>query len=141
MAQLTERQLDLFREPNYAVVATLTADGSPHMSVMWVDEEGGRPRFNTTTDRAKNRHAGRDPRVSILVMDRHDPYCYIQVEGLAELSEDGAREHVNQLPRKYRGGDFPVAENRVMVSVSPTRVYEYTHGPPPVVPSSEKPQG
>jgi PPOX class probable F420-dependent enzyme len=124
MAQLTEGQLDLFRKPNYAVVATLTAEGSPHMSVMWVDEEDGRPRFNTTTDRAKNRHLGRDPRVSILVVDRDNPYRYVHVEGLAELSEDGAREHVDRLSRKYRGGDFPGADNRVMVSVSPTRVYD-----------------
>jgi general stress protein 26 len=48
VAELTEEQLDLFRQPNYAVVATLTAEGSPHMSVMCVDEEDGHPRFNTT---------------------------------------------------------------------------------------------
>jgi PPOX class probable F420-dependent enzyme len=139
VAQLTEEQLDLFRRPNYAVVATLTAEGSPHMSVMWVDEKDGDPRFNTTTERAKNRHARRDPRVSILVMDRDDPYRYLHVEGLAELSEDGADEHVNQLSRKYRGGDFPERKNRVTVSVKPTRVYEFTYGPPPVVSTGETP--
>jgi PPOX class probable F420-dependent enzyme len=141
VAQLTDDQLELFRQRNFAVVATLNGEGSPHMSVMWVDEKEGRPRFNTTTERAKNRHAERDPRVSILVIDRDNPYHYLHVEGLAELSEAGAVEHVNELSRKYRGGDYPQPTDRVTVSVNPSRVYEFTHGPPPVVATTETAPG
>jgi hypothetical protein len=40
---LTDEQSRLFREPNFAVVTTLKADGMPQTSVVWVDEED--PRF------------------------------------------------------------------------------------------------
>jgi PPOX class probable F420-dependent enzyme len=128
---LTDEQAELFREPNFAVATTLKPDGAPQTSVVWVDEEDGRPIFNTTNARAKGRHLRRDPRVSVLVWDRADPYRYIEVEGLAELDETGAIDHINKLARKYRGTDFPRPQNRVIVRVSPSRIHDYLDGPPP----------
>ena len=119
MLTLTEEQAELFREPNFAVATTLKADGTPQTSVVWVDEEGGRPVFNTTKARAKGRHLRRDPRVSVLVWQRSDPYRYIEVEGIAELDEDGAIAHIHKLSHKYRGTDFPPPEDRLIVPHQP----------------------
>jgi hypothetical protein len=66
---LTNEQADLFREPNFAVAATLKTDGTPQTSVVWVGEENGRPVFNTNA-RAKGRHLRWDSRLSLLVWDR-----------------------------------------------------------------------
>jgi PPOX class probable F420-dependent enzyme len=127
---LTDEQSRLFREPNFAVVTTLKVDGMPQTSVVWVDEEDGHPVFNTTSSRAKGRHLRRDSRVSVLVWDREDPYRYIEVEGFAELDEEGAGDHINRLSHKYRGTDFPRMQDRVIVRVTPCRIHDYLDGPP-----------
>jgi len=88
--------------------------------------------FTTTNARAKGRHLRRDPRVSVLVWDRADPYRYIKVEGIAELGQDGATGYINRLSNKYRGTDFPThPQNRVIVRVSPSRIHDYLDGPSP----------
>jgi PPOX class probable F420-dependent enzyme len=128
---LSEQQRELFREPNFAVATTLRSDGTPHASVVWVDEEDGRPTFNTTNTRAKARHLRNDRRVTLLVWDRADPYRYLEVEGIAELNEERAADHINRLSHKYRGHDFPGPSDRVIVRVTPVRVFDYLDGPPP----------
>ena len=80
--------------------------------------------FNTTKARAKGRHLRRDPRVSVLVWQRSDPYRYIEVEGIAELDEDGAIAHIHKLSHKYRGTDFPRPEDRLIVRISPSRIHD-----------------
>jgi PPOX class probable F420-dependent enzyme len=44
--------------------------------------------FNTGKDTAKGRALARDPRVVICVDDPHPPYSFVQVQGVASLSED-----------------------------------------------------
>ena len=125
MAELTDLQAQLFREQNFAAVTTLKPDGTPQTSIVWIDEEDGRPVFNTTNSRAKGRHLRRDPRVNITVWDREDPYTYVEVEGIAELDEEGANEHISKLSQKYTGKDFHTPTDRVIVRVTPVRVHEY----------------
>jgi PPOX class probable F420-dependent enzyme len=123
--KLTPEQAQFFRETNYAAVTTLKQDGSPQTSIVWVDEEDGRPVFNTTNSRAKGRHLRRDPRVNVTVWDREDPYSYVEVEGIAELDEEGANDHIHKLSHKYRGADFHTPRDRLIVRVTPVRVHEY----------------
>src|SRR3954468_21598859 len=125
MVQLTDAQVALMRAPNFAAVATLKENGMPQTSIVWIDTDGEHAIFNTRKDRAKWRHLRRDPRVSVSVIDREDPYRYIEIEGIAELALDGANDHINELSRKYRGIDFHTPENRVIVKVTPQRVYGY----------------
>jgi PPOX class probable F420-dependent enzyme len=122
MTALTNDQVQLLREPNFAAVTTLKADGTPQTSIVWIDEEDGRPVFNTKPGRAKGKHLRRDPRVNVTVWDRNDPYHYVEVEGIAE---QGANDHINKLSQKYRGTDFHTPSDRVIVRVTPTRVLEY----------------
>jgi len=46
--------------------------------------------FNTGKDTAKGRALARDPRVAICVDLEEPPYAFIQVQGVAELSEEPA---------------------------------------------------
>ena len=125
MAQLTEDQLSLFRATNYAVATTLGPDGSPQSTIVWVDEEDGRPVFNTTNRRAKGRNLRRDPRVSVLVWDEDDPYRYVEVEGDAELEDDVDTRNMHAMSRKYTGKDFHTPVDRLIVRVTPRRIYDY----------------
>jgi PPOX class probable F420-dependent enzyme len=125
--RVTDEQAAFLREPNYAVVATLRSDGSPHQTVTWVDWDGEHVLVNTSEERAKRQYLERDARVSVLVLDRENPYRWLSISGRAELSSEGAAEHVNELAHKYRRQDyrFREGEERVLVRVKPERVTTY----------------
>lgn len=127
MATLTDKQAALFRGKNWATVVTLRADGSPHATPVWIDTDGDNVLFNTAIGRAKERHLRRDPRVSVTVLPAEDQQSgYVSVSGTAELSEDGAKEHIDKLAHKYLGVDeYPYlqpGERRVIVKITPDKV-------------------
>ena len=126
MAKLTQAQIELMRGNNFAAVATLKEDGTPQTSIVWLDTDGENVVFNTTNARAKGRHLRRDPRVSVSVFDPESVYDYFEVEGTAELVLDGADEHISELSRKYTGKDFHTPKDRVIVKVTPRRIFDYT---------------
>lgn len=127
MARLTDEQAALFLDDNYAVVATLRADGSPHQTATWVGWDGEHVLFNITVTRKKYEELQRDPRVSVFVFDGNNPYRWVTVSGTADMTLDGAEEHIHALSRKYRGRDYVLGpgEQRVVVRVTPQRVTAY----------------
>jgi PPOX class probable F420-dependent enzyme len=127
-AALTEAQAQLFLEPNYGVAATIRPDGTPQLSVVWVDWDGEHVLFNTAEGRQKPAYLRRDPRVTVFVMDRDDPYRWISVTGHAELTEEGAEGHIHKLSKKYTGRErysLREGERRLLVKVTPERVNAY----------------
>ena len=126
MATLSEQQARFFTEKNFGHVATIRDDGTPHVSPVWVDYDGERVLFNTAVGRAKERHLRRDPRVTVSVADQDDPYKYVEVSGTAELTEEGADEHIDKMAKKYRDLDtYPwraPGERRILVKITPARV-------------------
>jgi PPOX class probable F420-dependent enzyme len=127
MAKLTEGQANLLRNKNWGTVTTLRADGSPHATPVWIDTDGEHVLFNTSIGRAKERELRRDPRVAVTVLPAEDQQSgYVSVTGTAELSEEGAKEHIDKLAKKYLGVDeYPYlqpGERRVIVTVTPDRV-------------------
>jgi PPOX class probable F420-dependent enzyme len=124
MAKLTEGQADLFKGKNLATVATIRRDGSPHLTPVWIDWDGEDVLFNTAEGRAKPRHIRRNPVVGVEVIDGHDPYRWVSVTGPAEIVEEGAVEHIQELSRRYTGRDFDLRadQKRLIVRVKPERV-------------------
>ncbi len=110
---------------NFAVVATMNEDGSPHTSVIWVDRDGDTLVFTTTAQRRKGRNLARDPRVSVTVLDSQNPYRTIDIAGTAELVPDPDKELPARLSRKYVG-ELPPPEpsevQRWIVRVIPDRI-------------------
>ena len=125
MATLSEKQLELLRGKNFGVVGTVGEDGRPQTSVVWVDTDGERVVFNTKPSRAKGRNLVRDPRLSITVWDNEDPYRYFEVEGVAELDEEDAGKHINDLSLQYEDRPFHTPTERVIVRVNATRVLDH----------------
>jgi PPOX class probable F420-dependent enzyme len=126
MAQLTEKQKEFLDNPYVGVVTTLRPDGSPHATVVWVDREDGRVSFNTAYGRRKPAEIENDPRVSLLVLDPSDPYRWVEIDGRAKLTTDGADAQIDRLAKKYLGKDeYPFRkadEKRVRVEIEPHRV-------------------
>lgn len=124
-ATLTDDQAKLFLEPNIGLVATIRPDGTPQVTPVWVDWDGEHVLFNTAAGRWKPRNIERDPRVTVTVVNRDDPYSWVSVTGPAELIEEGAVEHIDKLARKYTGREsfgLPDGEKRLLVRVTPERV-------------------
>ncbi len=88
-------------------MATLTADGSPQTSIVWIKRDGDDVLFSTVVGRAKERHLKRDPRVSITVLDHENPYRYAEFRGTASLTTEGGFDLINELAHKYIDKDYP----------------------------------
>ncbi len=69
--------------PEIWYVATVDADGAPHVSPMWVGLDGDLLFFNTAVGRVKERNLRRDPRVCLSHADRADLYDRVQIRGRA----------------------------------------------------------
>jgi len=70
-------------------LATVRADGRPHVVPIWFDlDNENRLYFSTwhTTVKAKNMR--RDPRVCICVDDERPPFTFAMLEGTAEFIDD-----------------------------------------------------
>lgn len=67
-----------------------SASGQPLVAPVWFIVDGGDLVFNTGKGTAKGRALARDPRTAICVDLEQPPYAFIQVQGVAELSEDPA---------------------------------------------------
>jgi PPOX class probable F420-dependent enzyme len=131
-AQLPESAQKLFREPNFAHLATLMSDGSPQVTPVWVDFDGKYILVNTAEGRRKPKNIRRDPRVAIDVIAHNDPYQMVTVRGrVVEVTNEGADEHIDKLAKKYLGQDkYPFrapGERRVMLKIEP----EYVAAWPP----------
>jgi PPOX class probable F420-dependent enzyme len=79
------------RPPHTGKLATVRADGRPHLAPVWYDvDEDETIVFNTGATTVKGRNLQRDPRASLCVDDERPPFSFVVVEGVAELSDDPA---------------------------------------------------
>jgi PPOX class probable F420-dependent enzyme len=127
LARLTEEQRAFLREnPFPGTVTTLRPDGSPHSTVVWVDEVEGEVWFNTALGRTKERNLRRDPRASLLVVDPSSQYRWVAVDGATTFQEEQADAHIDKLAKKYLGQErYPwhdARQTRIIVRIRPQRV-------------------
>jgi PPOX class probable F420-dependent enzyme len=114
---------------SFASVATLMPDGSPHVSVMWVDSDGENIILNSAEGRVKTNNLRNDHRVAIAITDSENPYKQAMIRGtVVEDTHDGAMEHTDVLAKKYLGLDkYPYhqpGDVRVIFKVKPESVYK-----------------
>jgi PPOX class probable F420-dependent enzyme len=125
MAALTDHAREVLAAPNFAFLAELMPDGSPHVSPVWSDVEGDLVLVNTAKGRLKERNIRRDPRVAISISPRDDPYDHIDIRGRVVETREGdeAVADIDRLGRKYRGWDrypLPEGEERVTYLIAPS---------------------
>jgi len=116
----------LFDDVQFATIGTIEPDGRPQLSVVWVARDGDDVLVSTVKGRRKHRNLEADPRATVLVYDKDDPYSYVEVRGSATMVEPGGRELIDALCQKYRGitpypWDGPDAV-RVVVRITPDKV-------------------
>ncbi|MFC4544130.1 PPOX class F420-dependent oxidoreductase [Halosolutus amylolyticus] len=128
MASIPDDFQDLFEKETFAHVSTLLPDGSPHVTPVWIgyDPDADRLLVNTERDRRKEKNVRHDPRVAVSMTDPDNPYRMLSVTGeVDELTTEGAREHIDELARRYTDAEEyqnPIETERVIMSIRPERV-------------------
>jgi PPOX class probable F420-dependent enzyme len=86
-------------------LATVRADGRPHVAPIWFLLDGDDLVFNTGKETVKGRNLARADRASLCVDDERPPYSFAAIEGRARLSEDLAqlRTWATRIAARYMG--------------------------------------
>lgn len=118
---------DLLEKRAFADLVTLMPDGSPQVSPVWFEYDGGFILVNSASGRQKDRNMRRDPRVALAISDPDNPYRYLQIRGrVVEITEEGGDDSIDRLAFKYTGQEkYPWRrpdEVRVVYKIAPERV-------------------
>ena len=77
---LSEEELHhLFQFRNLVFIATLSKDGSPHVTPVWAEMVDDLILINTFESSAKNKHITNDKRIALSVVEQNNPYKYYGV--------------------------------------------------------------
>jgi len=123
MASIPAAFEDLFEKQTFAHLTTMTADGEPHTTPVWIDYDADDDLIlvNTERGRRKERNVARDPTVSVSMVDPDNPYRFLSVTGVVEsTTTEGARDHIDALAQRYLGEDeypTPVETERVILRI------------------------
>jgi PPOX class probable F420-dependent enzyme len=90
-----------------AKLSYASATGQPLVVPVWFVVEDGCIVFNTGRETAKGRALARDPRTAVCVDLESPPFAYVQVQGIAELSEAPADllRTATAVGARYMGAD------------------------------------
>lgn len=90
-----------------ALVTTLRADGSPTNSMVSFARRGDQLYFTTTLDRVKGRILAHDPRVGLVILNPHEPWSFVSVEGRVTIHRDNPEELRELILSLTEHVDFP----------------------------------
>jgi hypothetical protein len=90
-------------------VASVRADGRPHVTPIWFVVDGDDLVFTIWHETVKARTFTRDPRIALCVDDEEPPYAFVIVEGEAELitepDPDTRLMWATRIAERYMGAD------------------------------------
>ena len=119
--KLPEAVRALLERPNYAHIATLMPDGSPHSVPVWIGMEGDQIAILTHPRSRKALNMERDNRVAISITDNDHPNSMALISGRMSKRIDGdaAWTIIDRLSNKYIGSPYPLRSNRVVFLIDP----------------------
>ncbi len=127
---LTEPIIKIIKDKNFAFLGTIMKDGRPQVSPIWIDIDDNNNilLFNTAQGRIKHKNISRDPRVSLSLVDKNNPYSMVTIQGtIIEQTTIGADEHIDKLAKKYLNIDrYPShspSMTRVICKIKPEKMY------------------
>jgi len=103
----------LVDRPNFAHLATLMSDGSPHSAPVWIGREGDLLFVCTEAGSLKGKNTARDPRVSLSIVEFVDPYTEVQIRGrVVERRPDPELKYYDAMSLKYIGKLWPYRDEK-----------------------------
>jgi PPOX class probable F420-dependent enzyme len=117
----------LFQFRNLAFVATLSKDGSPHVTPVWAEMVNDLILINTFETSAKNKHITNDRRIALSIVEQNNPFNMVSIKGkVIEQTTKGADEHLKRLAKKYLGiGKYYYRKpnhKRIIIKIQPEKI-------------------
>jgi PPOX class probable F420-dependent enzyme len=138
----------LLDRPNFAHLATLMPDGSPHSAPVWLGREGDHVLVCTGEGSLKAKTTRRDPRVALSIVEVADPNREAQLRGrVVERRPDPDLTWMDPISHKYTGKPFPFRrpEGRVALVIEVERAryakLPFAHTPPASEPLPGRAEG
>jgi PPOX class probable F420-dependent enzyme len=105
MTGVPDSHVDLLTAPIHGVLTTMTSDGHPHSSIVWVGYDGEHVLITTTLERFKGRNMLDDPKTTLLIVDPEDGDRFIEIRGsVVDYLTDEGDEFVDRQTWAYTGG-------------------------------------
>src|SRR5215831_18283557 len=126
--KLSEEELRfLFQGRNLAFLATLSRDGSPHITPVWAEMVDDLILINTFETSAKNKHVTKDKRIALSVVEQNNPFKMVSIKGkVIEQTTEGADEQLKKLAKRYLGlGKYYYRKpnhKRIIIKIHPEKV-------------------
>ncbi len=119
---------DLVDRALVAALATTLQDGTPQVTPIWFNYEDGYILINSARGRLKDRAIRQRPYVAMSIVDPDNPYRYLAIRGpVVEITENGARDHIDLLAYRYKGAKRYTSGNpnevRVKYKIAPEHVF------------------
>jgi PPOX class probable F420-dependent enzyme len=117
-----------------AVLATVRADGRPHVAPIWFDLDDDILVFTTGENTVKARNMRRDSRVGLCVDEEEPPFHFVAIEGTSELTagDPDLLYWATRIGGRYMGQDRAdeygrrnAVEGELFVRVAPQKVVAY----------------
>lgn len=133
MPRMSEQECLAFvaATPHTAKLATVKANGAPHVAPVWVDVDGAELVTMTREGSLKHKALVRDPRLALCFDDETPPFAWVLVEGEATLSDDleQLRYWATRIGGRYMGADRAEeygARNgvagEILIRIRPTKI-------------------
>ena len=131
MTTLPPAARQLIDSARLAHVVTLSADGSPHVTCVWVGLDGDEIVSGHLSRYQKLRNVERDPRVALSISSGHlndfGLEEHLVVYGTARITEGGAPDLLQRLAHVYLGPDvrfppMPDPPPGYILRIAPTRI-------------------
>jgi len=127
MMQIPDSVMPWLDGNEFATIATNLPNGWPHLSVVWIERDGGEILVSTVKGRRKHLNIEHDPKVTLLVYPKDNPYSYVEIRGVASMSEEGGRALIDRLAHRYTGAERYAFDDgtdnvRVVVRITPQKV-------------------
>jgi PPOX class probable F420-dependent enzyme len=117
-----------------AALATVRADGRPHVAPVWFTLDGDDFLFNTGEETVKGANLRRDTRVALMVDDEEPPFAFVSIEGTVTLSDDldVMRHWATRIAARYMGdakaeayGERNAVPGELLVRVTPAKIVAF----------------
>jgi PPOX class probable F420-dependent enzyme len=138
--KMTDEEIRAFLEAGRDLqVASINADGTPHLVTMWYGMLDGEVAFWTYAKSQKVLNLRRDPRLSVLVAtgDRYEQLQGVSIVGRAEIVDDPGevlrygevvyQRYWGPLDDTVREGVRAMGSKRVVVRVKPEKILSWDH--------------
>jgi PPOX class probable F420-dependent enzyme len=105
---MPEAVVELLRQPNPAVMATIAADGRPVSVATWyLLDDDGHILLGLDAARVRIKHIRRDPRVSLTVLAGDDWYTHVSVQGrVLGIKDDEGLRDIDRISTHYTGSAY-----------------------------------